>query len=122
MRSVSRRDEIKSGMQLVNWRDPFLGKEYPDVPVDLARRLDELYVEYSTERRPRGRNVYYEQMHSLLVVAWTARRAREGVRGSWPLDDVICQAFRERCEPRDIALASSLKVGEIEELARSFGC
>jgi hypothetical protein len=37
-----------------------------DVPVDLARRLDELYVECSTERRPGGRDVHHEQMHSLF--------------------------------------------------------
>ena|ERR1700744_3752734 len=105
-------------MELVDWRDPFIGKEYPDVPLDLARRLDELYVECSTERRPRGRNVYYEQMHTLLAIAWTARRAREGAGGSMSSDPVIRQALGEGCEPRDIALASGMKVEEIEEIAR----
>lgn len=106
-------------MELVKWKDPLFGGEYPDVPVDLARRLDELYVESSTERLPRGRHVFYEQMHSLLAVAGTARREREGVRNLWSLDAVIRQALSERCEPGDIALASGMRVGEIEELTRS---
>jgi hypothetical protein len=110
---------MKGGMQLVEWRDPLFGEGHPDVPVDLARRLDEMYAASSTGRLPRGRDVFYEQMHSLLAIAGTARRRKEGVRGSESLDDVIRQALGERCEPRDIALASGMKVEEIEELARS---
>ena len=96
------------------WRTPVFGEKLSGVPAFLLPRLAEMAAE--VPRSDRGRRIYYERIHCLLVLAGIARRtdlaafdlAEPPTDAERHLGAALGQAFHQGCSLADVAFATGL--------------
>jgi hypothetical protein len=106
------------------WRTPVFNEKLHRVPAFLLPRLAEMAAE--VPRTDRGRRIYYERIHCLLVLAHIARRtdpaafdlAELPTEAERRLGGALGQAFHQGCSLADVAFATGLPAERVVAIGK----
>ena len=106
------------------WRTPVFNEKLCQVPAFLLPRLAEMAAEVPPTDR--GRRIYYERIHCLLVLARTTRRpdpaafnlAELPTDAERHLGAALGQAFHQGCSLADVAFATGLSAERVVAIGK----